>query len=74
MSEGFFAGDKPHNPLEGAVFAAGAGPELQLAVGDDCARFSLRIAPAHLDRAIGAFGFDIPSKIEIGRASCSERV
>ncbi len=48
-------------PLDGARFSA--GPDLHLRPADDCARFSLRIAQAHLDKASEAFGFDIPNPI-----------
>ncbi len=53
----------PYNPLDGAVFSAGAGPQVRLQAGKDCARFSLRIAKANLKKAIEAFGFDIPADI-----------
>ncbi len=53
----------PSHPLDGKVFSAGPGPDLHMRPADDCARFSLRIARANLDKAAGAFGFDIPNHI-----------
>ena len=53
----------PFNPLDGASFSAGAGPGLLMRPTADCARFSLRIARAHLDKAVQAFGRDIPADI-----------
>lgn len=55
--------DTPYSPLEGLDFSAGAGPRLSLRPSEDCARFSLRIAPDNLAQAIEAFAFDIPAKI-----------
>ncbi len=51
----------PSAPLDGAHFSA--EPDLRLRPADDCARFSLRIAQAHLEKAAAAFGFDIPAEI-----------
>lgn len=53
----------PFNPLDGATFSAGAGPRLLLRPSTDCARFSLRIARAHLGKAAEAFGQEIPAGI-----------
>ncbi len=50
-------------PLDGADFSAGPGPDVRMRPAGDCARFSLRIAQANLDKAAGAFGFDIPNHI-----------
>ena len=63
--------DTPYNPLHGLEFSAGAGPQLRLRPSDDCARFSLRLAPDNLAHAIDAFAFDIPAKI--GEMSSSDR-
>lgn len=57
----------PFNPLDGAAFTAGSGPRLLMRPSRDCARFSLRIAEAHLEKAVEAFGQDIPA--DIGKMS-----
>ncbi len=63
MSEKFDVIHNPSNPLDGAAYSAGPGPSLLMEPTDDCARFSLRIAEADLEKAVEAFGFDIPPKI-----------
>ena len=64
------------HPLDGAVFSAGqrskSGPDLHMRPAADCARFSLRIAKAHLEKASEAFGFDIPADIG-GMSSSGEK-
>ncbi len=64
------------HPLDGAVFSAGprskSGPDLHMRPAADCARFSLRIAKAHLEKASEAFGFDIPADIG-GMSSTAEK-
>tara|TARA_B100000315_G_C14442139_1_gene525200 strand:+ start:372 stop:968 length:597 start_codon:yes stop_codon:yes gene_type:complete len=67
MAEQFEVIDSPSNPLDGAAFSAGPGPELVMGPAGDCARFSLRLAPGDLAKAAEAFGLDIPPKI--GRMS-----
>lgn len=51
----------PSNPLEGAQFSAGS--EFLMRPMGDCARFSLRIDKAHLEKAVEAFGQDIPADV-----------
>ncbi len=51
----------PTGPLDGGEFTA--GPGLLMRPADNCARFSLRIAKAHLEKAAGAFGQVIPADI-----------
>ena len=63
MSEEYDVIHNPFNPLDGASFTAGSGPRLLMRPTGDCARFSLRIAGAHLDKAVEAYGQDIPPKI-----------
>ncbi len=63
MSEQFEVIDNPSNPLDGMVFTARPGPSLLMRPSVDCARFSLRIAPARMEKAIEAFGSDIPADI-----------
>ena len=63
MSEGFDVFHNPSNPLDGAVLTVGSVPALLMRPTADCARFSLRIANAHLEIAVEAFGQDIPPKI-----------
>ena len=63
MSERFDVIQDPFNPLDGASFSAGSGPMLLMRPAVDCARFSLRIAGAHLEMAGDAFGQDIPADI-----------
>lgn len=58
MSEHFLS---PFSPLDGAVFSA--GPDLLMRPAGDCARFSLRIPQAHLEKAMEAFGAHIPADI-----------
>jgi sarcosine oxidase subunit gamma len=53
----------PSGPIDGAHFSAGPGPDFNLRPADDCARFSLRIAGTHLQKAAEAFGRDIPADI-----------
>ena len=60
----------PFNPLDGASFTA--GPRLLMRPAGDCARFSLRIAEAHLNLAVEAFGQDIPADIG-GMSSAAQR-
>ncbi|MHA1566788.1 MAG: sarcosine oxidase subunit gamma [Alphaproteobacteria bacterium] len=55
--------DTPYNPLHGMDYSAGTGPQLRLRPSDDCARFSLRIAPADLVHATDAFTCPIPAKV-----------
>ncbi len=71
MSEEFDVIHSPSNPLEDAVFTAGPGPRLLLRPTVDCARFSLRIARAHLEKAGEVFGQDIPA--DIGGMSSTAR-
>ncbi len=63
---------KPFNPLNGLSFDAGAGPDLVMRPGDDCARFSLRIPVRQLKKAASAFGADIPDRVG-GMASGADR-
>ena len=63
MSDKIDVLDNPFNPLTGVFFSAGAGPMLRMRPTDDCARFSLRIAIEHLEKAVDAFAQDIPSQI-----------
>jgi sarcosine oxidase subunit gamma len=53
----------PFNPLDGTSFSTGAGSGLLMGPASDCARFSLRIAGAHLEMVVEAFGQDIPADI-----------
>ena len=62
----------PFNPLDGAIFTVGSGPRLLMLPTGDCARFSLRITGAHLDKAVEAFGQDIPADIG-GMSSAAQR-
>ncbi len=64
--------DTPYSPLQGLDFSAGDGPRLRLRPSEDCARFSLRLAPDNLAQAIEAFAFDIPKKIG-GMSSSADR-
>ncbi len=72
MSDEFDVIGRPFNPLDGAVFTSRSGPRLLMRPSGDCARLSLRIAKAHLEKAIEAFGRDIPSRIG-GMSSTGEK-
>lgn len=63
MSESIEPILKPFNPLGGASFNSGAGPDLVMHPADDCARFSLRIPTGQLKKATDAFGGNIPAAI-----------
>ena len=72
MSEQFDVIHNPSSPLDGAVLAAGSGPELLMRPTADCARFSLRVAKAPLAKAAEAFGQEIPSRIG-GMSSAAQK-
>ena len=52
-----------HRPLMGQRISAAGQSTLDIRTVDDCARFSLRIAPDDADRAASAFGCALPERI-----------
>ncbi len=63
MSEEIAVVHRPTNPLDGAFLTVGSGRTLIMRPTGDGAQFTLRIAATHLEKAVEAFGQDIPAKI-----------